>query len=112
MRLPKVKPLEVAAAALLFLFFSIPSRAELLRPSAAMIKSLNRSNERVGRLLSEGRRPHLPDTLKVLALRVQFIRDSLKTTTGDGTFDLSHSDEYLIDRPPHDRIYFEHQLLA
>ncbi|MDZ7370035.1 MAG: T9SS type A sorting domain-containing protein [candidate division KSB1 bacterium] len=40
------------------------------------------------------------------------MRDSLKTTTGDGTFDLSQSDEYLIDRPPHDRVYFEHQLLA
>ncbi len=52
------------------------------------------------------------DTLRVLALRVQFVRDSLKTTTGDGHFNLSDTSEYSIDRPPHNKTYFEHQLLA
>ena len=52
------------------------------------------------------------DTLNVLALRVQFVRDSLKTTTGDGHFILADTSEYSIDRPPHNKTYFEHQLLA
>ncbi len=53
-----------------------------------------------------------PDTVRILALRVQFVKDSLKTTTGDGRFDLSKESEYLIDPPPHDKTYFEHQLVA
>lgn len=57
-------------------------------------------------------RSETTDTVRILALRVQFVKDSLKTTTGDGLFDLSSSSEYIIDRPPHDKLYFEHQLLA
>ena len=53
-----------------------------------------------------------PVVVNILALRVQFVPDSLKTTTGDGTFDLSNESEYIIDRPPHNKTYFEHQLLA
>ncbi|MBN1479963.1 T9SS C-terminal target domain-containing protein [candidate division KSB1 bacterium] len=53
-----------------------------------------------------------PMTIKILALRAQFVRDSLKTTTGDGHFDLSDESDYKIDGPPHNRTYFEHQLLA
>ncbi len=53
-----------------------------------------------------------PDTLRLLALRAEFVQDDLKTTTGDGTFDLSSESNYVIDRPPHNRTYFQHQLLA
>ncbi|MBN1558704.1 hypothetical protein JW998_00540, partial [candidate division KSB1 bacterium] len=53
-----------------------------------------------------------PSVVNILALRVQFVRDSLKTTTGDGHFDLSSESSYIIDRPPHNKTYFEHQLLA
>jgi M6 family metalloprotease-like protein len=61
----------------------------------------------------------IPDTLRVLAIRVDFIPDTLDTTTGDGSFfyDMP-DDEYLdpenwiVDRPPHDKEYFEDQLLA
>ena len=52
------------------------------------------------------------DTVRVLALRAEFVKDDLQTTTGDGTFDLSNNSSYLIDRPPHNRTYFQHQLLA
>ncbi len=52
------------------------------------------------------------DTLRVAALRVQFVPDSLKTTTGNGRFDLSEGGDAVIDRPPHNKTYFEHQLLA
>ncbi len=52
------------------------------------------------------------DTVRVLALRVEFVADNLATTTGDGTFDLAGTTQYTIDRPPHNRTYFQHQLLA
>ena len=53
-----------------------------------------------------------PDTVNIMALRVQFAPDSLKTTTGDGHFDLSTDSPYVIDPPPHNKSYFEQQLLA
>jgi M6 family metalloprotease-like protein len=54
----------------------------------------------------------LPDTLRILAIRVEFQKDDNSLTTGDGKFDLSSSSAPGIDPPPHDRQYFEHQLLA
>lgn len=53
-----------------------------------------------------------PDTVRVMALRLQFSLDSLKTTTGDGHFDLSNESQFVIDPPPHNKSYFEQQLLA
>jgi M6 family metalloprotease-like protein len=52
------------------------------------------------------------DTVRILALRVEFVADNLATTTGDGTFDLSSTSKNTIDRSPHNRTYFQHQLLA
>ncbi len=51
-------------------------------------------------------------TLKVLAIRVEFVEDNRKTTTGTGKFDLSRPKKILIDPPPHNRTYFEAQLQA
>ncbi len=56
--------------------------------------------------------PSLPDTLHLLALRAEFLADDLATTTGNGKFDLSATSSYAVDRPPHNRTYFQHQLLA
>ncbi|NOZ57472.1 MAG: hypothetical protein GXO73_11880, partial [Calditrichaeota bacterium] len=53
-----------------------------------------------------------PETLHVLAIRVEFQPDNLSTTTGDGTFDLSTSSDVTLDPPPHNRAYFEAQLEA
>jgi M6 family metalloprotease-like protein len=53
-----------------------------------------------------------PRHLRILALRVQFQRDELATTTGDGTFDLRTATGVAIDPPPHNRTYFENQLRA
>jgi len=50
--------------------------------------------------------------LRIASLRVAFQSDDLATTTGDGRFDLGSSSDYHLDRPPHDRTYFQHQLLA
>ncbi|RMI25818.1 MAG: hypothetical protein D6681_01280, partial [Calditrichaeota bacterium] len=52
------------------------------------------------------------DTLRVLAIRVQFQPDSDPFTTGDGQFDLSSgSDPFQIDPPPHNRGYFQDHLI-
>lgn len=52
------------------------------------------------------------DTVRVLAVRVEFQPDNASTTTGDGTFDLgASSDPYQIDPPPHNRSYFKDHLL-
>lgn len=51
------------------------------------------------------------DTIRVLAIRVQFVTDSEPTTTGDGTFDLRRDDTmFRIDPAPHDRAYFQDHL--
>ena len=53
-----------------------------------------------------------PDTLRVLAIRVDFAEDNSGLTTGNGQFDFSVSADVTIDPAPHDRTYFQHQLLA
>ncbi len=63
------------------------------------------------------RHPGLPDTVRVLAIRVDFQHDTLATTTGDGSFfyeipDTVDAEDWLIDPPPHDRQYFEDQFLG
>ena len=54
----------------------------------------------------------LGEPLRILALRVEFVADQLATTTGSGRFDYGTESSYALDRPPHDRTYFEHQLRA
>jgi M6 family metalloprotease-like protein len=53
------------------------------------------------------------DTIKVLALRVEFTEDSTYLTTGNGKMDLDgflSPDSGLFYDPPHNRIYFERQM--
>ena len=54
------------------------------------------------------------DTLKILALMVQFRQDSDDETTGDGRFVLQAeaAEGATLDPPPHDAAYFADQLLA
>ncbi|MFQ5628073.1 MAG: T9SS type A sorting domain-containing protein [bacterium] len=56
--------------------------------------------------------PDQPDTLSILAIRAEFVADTLDLTTGDGKFVLTPPDEPTIDPPPHDKNYFEAQLQA
>ena len=70
-------------------------------------KTFSRENGQIYQLKAE-----LPDTLKILALRVQFQPDNDRTTTGNGLFDLSQPDSIMINSPPHDRNYFINQLKA
>lgn len=53
-----------------------------------------------------------PDTLKLLVIRVDFQTDNNTLTTGNGKFQFAIDTEKTIDVPPHNRPYFEAQLLA
>ena len=48
-------------------------------------------------------------TIKVAAIRVEFVQDTNELTTGDGTFavDSVTSDPFAIDPAPHNRTYFK-----
>jgi M6 family metalloprotease-like protein len=52
------------------------------------------------------------DTLRILAIRVDFQEDSNTLTTGNGKFLLTAAEDAFVDPPPHNRTYFENQLLA
>jgi len=54
------------------------------------------------------------DTIRVLAIRIEFQPDNTTRTTGDGTFDLSPRDEaeHPFDPPPHNRDYFIAHMIA
>lgn len=54
----------------------------------------------------------VPDTLRVLAIRAEFVEDNDRETTGNGKFDLSNESSYFLNAPPHNRTYFQNQLLA
>ena len=59
-----------------------------------------------------------PQTLRILAIRVDFPPDTTPQTTGTGGFDYRSADAFeqeeghIIDRAPHDRLYFERHLAA
>jgi len=54
--------------------------------------------------------------LKILALRVDFPTDNTQGTTGNGKFllsdEINYCDIYTVDPQPHDKSYFESQLVA
>ncbi|HTY10723.1 MAG TPA: T9SS type A sorting domain-containing protein [Bacteroidota bacterium] len=52
-----------------------------------------------------------PDTLRILAIMVQFQQDSDTLTTGNGRFDLTAAPQRIIDAPPRDSSYFADHLL-
>lgn len=66
----------------------------------------------IQRFLEQQRSERTVDTLKIMALRAEFVEDDLETTTGNGKFYLADTLDYIIDPPPHNRTYFSHQLLA
>lgn len=55
-------------------------------------------------------RPDVPDTLRTLAIMVQFQPDQDSRTTGNGQFDLSETDTDVLNPPPHNASYFEYHL--
>jgi hypothetical protein len=49
------------------------------------------------------------DTIRILAIMVEFQKDNSEQTTGDGTFQLTGSPAQ-IDPPPHDSVYFKNKI--
>ncbi|MCX6121327.1 MAG: T9SS type A sorting domain-containing protein [Ignavibacteriales bacterium] len=49
------------------------------------------------------------DTVRMLAIMVEFKKDAFEQTTGDGTFQTSGSSKQ-IDPPPHDSLYFQNKI--
>lgn len=62
--------------------------------------------------------PVIPSTIRILAIRVEFLPDTTSKTTGTGQFDYRTPEEFeraeghIIDQAPHDRLYFERHLAA
>ncbi|MDA0986917.1 MAG: T9SS type A sorting domain-containing protein [Bacteroidetes bacterium] len=82
---------------IIFLFFNLSSQT-LLHPL---------------KIHSENKKPNFKnnlDTVKILALRVQFLKDYDERTNGNGEFDLSISTQYYLDAPPRDSNYFAEHL--
>jgi M6 family metalloprotease-like protein len=83
-----------------------------------ILKSQYRYSSPGARLQLKSRRESLNgaaavDTLDILAIRVDFKRDTIPQTTGDGRFLFApQNNNAIIDTPPHNRAYFEAQLLA
>ncbi len=98
---------------LICVFHSIQSNAENMNITSRFHRSgLSDISRRYfdGAIHSSGE--NSPDTLKILAIRIEFMADNDRNTTGDGKFELVRSATYRINPPPHDRTYFENQLLA
>lgn len=60
--------------------------------------------------LSDSPEKDFSDSVKVLAIMVEFQEDDLSQTTGTGKFDSGYPDTLKIDGKPHDTAYFEDQL--
>lgn len=48
--------------------------------------------------------------IRIAAIRVDFVRDTIETTTGDGGFNYAENDTFYFDPPPHDAQYFSDHL--
>ena len=60
---------------------------------------------------SAGSFAQIADTIRVVAIRVEFAPDTMSGTTGDGSFGSGIADTFLVDPLPHNRRYFSDQLL-
>ncbi len=80
-------------------------------PSTRYITVNSSSTPRLHTIYNDSFKASIPDTLKVMALRVQFQKDNDRNTTGDGWFDFTVG-EAMINPPPHNQHYFSNQLRA
>lgn len=92
-------------------------RLQELHPEQTPLEILTQSPAELRDYLAEaGLRAGGPDTIHVLALRVDFLEDSAGggSTTLDGGFDLRPADsaQVAVDPPPHDKAFFDAHLQA
>lgn len=93
---------------------SFASNARRAAPQSGenALRAKYRLNQPTLRLHDKFARVAAVDTINILAIRVEFRRDSLRQTTGDGRFLRAADAKYTIDPPPHNRSYFVAQMTA
>jgi M6 family metalloprotease-like protein len=90
-------------------------RPTVSRQTPRMLSELGDDAESAFARLRALREEAAPETVRILALRVDFLEDGgLDESTGDGRFDMRAADsaKVAIDGPPHNRRYFEAHLEA
>jgi M6 family metalloprotease-like protein len=102
-----MRKIEVAIYLLIGLLGVTETYSQNLRPYHRASGATGRLHEVLGENSAAA-----GDTLRLLALRVEFKTDSVNTTTGNGRFDLSTPTSPGIDSAPHNRGYFQAQLMA
>jgi len=106
LRLLKLSRLLFGAA---LLFYTITSGYSQERRTVRLSHQL--SDEKEIRFSASASTRVLPETLRVLAVMVEFLPDNDPLTTGNGLFDTSTTAGQFIDAPPRDRSYFQNHLL-
>lgn len=112
------RSIPLAAVLVLLLGLSASARADRAALSVHPTMTRGMATRSIATPLGQiPRTPPLPDTLRLLAIRVEFAPDTLSTTTGDGTFWQAipagrEDEDWTIDLPPHDASYFQRQLAA
>lgn len=96
-------PFFMLIVAALFLFSLTYSGQQITHPLRAEGDSFSPTTLPV-------RTHSFPDTLRVVAVMVQFVPDSSELTSGNGQFDFS-APQRIIDSPPHDSAYFADHFL-
>ena len=86
-----------------FSFGQLRQGHELFRNDFLSRRTLDASDPKIGRPLNIS---SVPDTLRVLAILVDFQTDQDNLTSGDGKFQLQTNVTGAIDPPPHDSTYF------
>ncbi len=91
-------------AGMLFFFCQLSSQAQTVNTARSHSLTTLSANQ-----------PNVPDTLTIVAVRVEFQTDDNRFTTGDGTYDqgnLSYlqTSDVSIDPLPHDQAYFDAHL--
>ncbi len=85
----------------------------LLLGSSVMAQAINvippRLPDRLPEVVMQDQ-PQRDQLTRILAIRVEFVRDTLSTTTRDGSFDYGYIDTLHFDPPPHDSLYFADNL--
>ncbi len=90
-------------------------RPTVLRRMPAMLSDRGSDPASALRAMAKLREVAEPETVRILALRVDFAKNSAgDQTTGDGRFDMRDPDsaKVAIDPPPHNKLYFERHLEA
>src|SRR3990172_1683357 len=97
---------KLSLTAALVLILSLPCVAQKLNHPLRAEGNSYSSDARVSAKI-------FPDTLRVMAIMVQFQSDADPLTSGNGQFDITTAPQRIIDAPPRDSAYFaDHMLFA